>query len=842
MKLNNLLTTEGGRNVPGMKSENSNNRRVLNNVSNTFLLDEKDSSGTVTGTSCTSGITSRAIAVQQKLRWRKNQRHKKSKSTVIPEISEEYDIQTIISGLTRNSEFPERRDPPNSVSGNGNGNDNVIDQSVEWPDDETLGQRGHHVISIMDGNQVASKDTIEFDKKNRVSMCHEEFTEVPVSEPRGVIVSQKESGPGYETSLACEPEGAKLWNSRPKSPKEPSGKKMETLIYSCVLKNENPRRNKTDPKSCRQSHKVLMDNQDVEVIYRGKDLYVSEQAEGKLSRRRSKSTNAAKRTRTNRQPLKNTNEKRTDFKAKDLSHGSIDGKRRSRSLPRTLKRITSRYRKGEEVQFKRDPSPQKKTLSSPFIDGVGGAIENMNVSALSSQCEGIEYQASMRKLGKKVPTKHSHEIFSPYSREEIYSPPSWGASEPRVCVEFSGRESGGRYQTTNDADQKSDPGKYNERKRDEGKVSRKYSTMETKTLDDASKIVFPGHNRKVTKTLSKNFSNNKNNNKVRIDAIAEKASRNLLLSPNGKEDSFAENEDLFERYRPDSISHRESMQVNNKFAVTESNRYSAPVTPSPQKESNASMDDPNVTLLAMTPAGRKDLIQRYLALREKHDKLETSTFSHDSQRSNSSQRKNVSRISSGRSVGLAYSMDANSILQDLSSTRSNKVKQNRGYDDASKHYENTKSEQWPLNDSSGKENHAKNFGSRSATFSGQMKRVPTPISSGSISSMRRSTSERGNKGRTKMPVQTSKNLFPLPNAYKQQNGDKKHWSSPSLVSSFPYSQQEKLSYSYVSDDDSSIVAYKPNLSSPYNFPVRSNYEGVLEPHNQFMKMQMGLGN
>jgi len=833
-----LGTTEGGRIVPGMKSENSNNRRVLNNVSNTFLLDEKDSSGTVTGTSCTSGITSRAIAVQQKLRWRKNQRHEKNKATIIPEISEEYDIQTIISGLTRNSVFPERRDPPHSVPGNYN--DNVIDQSVEWPDDETSGQGGHHVIRIMDGNQVASKDTIRFDKKNRVSRCHEQVTKVPVSEPRGVIVSQKESGPGYETSLACEPEGVKLWNGRPKSHKEPSGKKMETLIYSCVLKNENPRRNKTDPKSCRQSHKVLMNNQDVEVIYRGKYLYVSEQTEGKISQRRSRSTNAGKRTRATGQPLKNTNEKWNDCKANDLSHGSIDGKRRSRSLPRTLKRITSRYRKGEGAQFKRDPSPQKKTLSSPFIDGVVGVVENMNISALGSQCEGIEYQASMHKLAEKVPTKRSHEKFSPHSREAMYSPPLWEASEPRVCVEFSGRKSGGSYRTTSYADQKSiDPGNYNERKRDEGKVSRKFSNMETKTPDDASKIVFPGHNRKVTKTLSKNFSNN--NNKVRIDTIAEKASRNLLLSPNGKEDSFAENEDLFERYRPDPISRRESMQVNKKFATTESNRYSAPVTPSPQKESSAFIDDPNVTLLAMTPAGRKDLIQRYLALREKHDKSETSTLSHDSQRSNSSQRKNVSRFSSGRSVGSAYSMDANSILQDLSSARSNKVKQNRGYDDASKHYDNTKSEQWPLNSSSGKENHATNFGSRSATYSGQTRRVSTPIPSGSMSSIRRSTSERGGIGRTKMPVQTRGNLFPLPNAYKQQNNDKENWSSPSLVSSFPYSQQEKLSYSYVSDDDSSI-AYKPNLRSPYNFPVRSNYEEVLEPHNHFMKMQMGLGN
>jgi hypothetical protein len=864
-----LGTTEGGRNAPDMKSEYSKNRRVLNNVSNTFLLDEKDSSGTVTGTSCTSGITSRAIEIQQKLRWRKNQRHEKNKVTnnnELPEISEEYDIQTIISGLTRNSEFPERRDPPDSVSGDDNG----IDHSVDWPDDETLGQRGHHVIRIMDGNQVASKDTIRFDQKNRVSRCHEEN----VSEPREVrselptketvtskvdIVPQKESDTGYEMMLACEPEGTKLWNGRQKSPKEPSGKKMETLIYSCVLKNENPR-NKTDPKSCRQSHKVLMNDQDVEVVYQGKDLYVSEQTKGKISRRRSNRTNAGKRTHATGYPLKDTNKKRNDCKAKDMSHGSIDGKRRSRSLPRTLKRITSRYRKGEGAQFKGDPPPQKKNLSSPFIDEIVGVVENMNVSALGSQCDGIENQASRRKETEKVPTKHSHETFSPHSphsREAMYSPPSWEAmcekSEPRVCVEFSRRKSGGRYQTTSYADQKStDPGNYNERKRDEGKLSRRYLNMETNTPDDASKIVFPGHDRKVMKALSKNFSNNYNKDKVRIDAIAEEASRNLLLSPNVKEDSFAENDDIFERYRPDPNSHLESMQVNNKFATTESNHYSAPVTPSPQKElygefsghkSSASIDDPNVTLLAMTPAGRKDLIQRYLSLREKHGKLETSTLSRDSQRFNSSQGKNVSSFPSGRSVGSVYSMgdDANSILQDLSSTRSDNVKQIRGYDDASKHYKNNESKQWPLNSSSSKEIHATSFGSRSATFSGQMKRVPTPVSSGSMSSMRRSTSERGDMGRTNMPVQTSENLFPLPNAYKQQNNAKESWSSPSVVSSFPYSQQEKLSYSYVSDDDSSL-AYKSNLNSPYNFPARSNYEEVLRPHNQFMKMQMGLGN
>lgn len=65
-----------------------------------------------------------------------------------------------------------------------------------------------------------------------------------------------------------------------------------------------------------------------------------------------------------------------------------------------------------------------------------------------------------------------------------------------------------------------------------------------------------------------------------------------------------------------------------------------------------------------------------------------------------------------------------------------------------------------------------------------------------------------------------------------------------MVSSFPYAQQDKFSYSYASEESYSPNMFegKSKLQSLYNFSEKSNYEQELMPHNQFMKTQMGFGN
>ena len=835
---NHAFSSTGRRDSSYNISDKSNIRRVLNNISNS-LIDEKGFNGTVSGTSCMSGLTTRSLELQQKFRRRMmNKRvNTKSRSDGLPEISEEYDIQTIVSGLTRNSEFPEHRDPPASV-------DHELDNSTEWPDDETCGgYHGHHVISIMDGDQMMSKDTIPSQKESRVSQSRNE-KRVPLPEPEEMRskkdhhekatskickMSRRDPEPQYENILSPEPDGVKFRNGSQKIAVEPSGKKIETLIYSCALKNDNHK----NTKSRRRDPTVYMNDDDVEVVYQEKYSDLSNTIDRKLLRRRSRSTNAPKRMRDSGLPLKSTTEKRSVPEPSGKSR-SVYEKRRSRSLPRTLKRITSRYRKEKVADSKRDPSPSERTphsIDPHFIDEIFSAVENKTVSTLGSRCEGIESKESKRKNVKNAPTNYSNHKFSPYSREEVFSSHPCEMkcedSEPRVCVEFAPRQSGGYFSTTCFADKKGTNRRNNEIiKRDEDKHSRTYPIKEVKTPDDASKIVFPGFDTHVMEKLPKKFSNNRNKDKVRIGAIVEEASKKLLLSPNGDEDSFVESDNLFERHRS-APSHLELKQDNSHFAKDTSNQVSFYPTPVPEKElrreflghkSSEYIDEPAISSLSMTPSGRKDLIQRYLSLREKHSKLEAS-------------------FSSGQSVDSNCNIDdTNSVVQNSSSGRSNKIREKSGYDDASKHYQNGDSEQWPISGSfTTREDYE-----RISSFPEQIEGVETPLSSGSKSRMRISNSEGRNMGGTR------ENIFSLPNAYKQQANVKENWSSPSMVSSFPYSHQERLSYSYASDDDSCASnmfgGYRSDSNSPYTFPAKSNYEEELRPHNQFMKMQIGIGN
>ena len=903
----------GGKEVVYDEGDKSNIRTVL--------VDQKDS-GTVSGMSCTSGLTKE---ISQMFKRRKSKRAGKTKtrSDGLPELSEEYDIQTVVSGLTRNSEFPEIRDPPVSPDHIvDDGIDDGIDQASEWPDDETVGQKSHHVISIMDGDQLMSKSTVRSPaKENRVSRFRKEKREqemlhnrsrshqknrlsefrkerrdeemlkslirshqkspspdirkkkrdeemlkrqrllrstpqkkrgsdsrkekrAPLPEPKemrlemqpketpsskgnetsredpksskGNTISREDPKSANEIMLSPEPDGVKFRNGSQKVAIEPSGMKIEALIYGCAVKNENLKTTTKD-KPRRITPTVYMNDDDVEVVYKEKDPDLSEKSEGNFFRRRSKSSNARRSPQDTRYPIKNSNEKQNDHRRQGRSR-SVDAKKRSRSLPRTLRRISSRYRK--PVESKRDPSPSKRTSYSTdlhsidpnFIDEIFSAADNRTVSTLGSQCGGIESLVSKIQEMKNESDNYSPPKFSPYSRQEVF--PSHpceiesNVSEPRVCVEFGAKQVGAFFNTTSYANENSSD-QTNFEKHNRVDNPRHYSRKEANVPENAPKPAYPGFER--TPAPDK-FSKNIKRDKVQIDAIAAEASRNLLLSPNGEDDSHSESVNLFERSRSAPNSNLNRRRGNTESGRNISSHVSA--TPTREKElrqeflgheSRSYLDEPSISRLSMTPSGRKDLIQNYLALREQHNKLGTG-------------------VSSNQSVVSGYSIGTNSIAQSSSVARKKKVRQKGGYDDASKHYRVAKSDEWPFCDAFGR-----NSEERSAqTFTD---------TSASKARLRRSNSEGRNMNRG------TENLLHVPNKYKQRTNE--GFRSPSNVTSFPFSQevQEKLSYSYASDDDSyAFDGYRSNATSPYEFNAKSNYEEELGPHNQFMKMQIGLGN
>ncbi len=899
----------GGKEVVYDEGDKSNIRAVL--------VDQKDS-GTVSGMSCTSGLTKE---ISQIFKRRKSKRAGKTKtrSDGLPELSEEYDIQTVVSGLTRNSEFPEIRDPPVSPD---HIVDHGIDQPSEWPDDETVGQNGHHVIRVMDGDQLMSKSTIrspakenrhsDFRKekrhqemlinrsrshqKNRLSEFRKEKRDeemlkslilshqkspspdirkkkrdeemlkrqrllrstpqkkrgsdsrkekrAPLPEPKemrpemqpketpsskgnltsredpksskGNPTSREDPKSAHEIMLSPEPDGTKFRNGSQKVAIEPSGLKIEALIYGCAVKNENLKTSTKD-KPRRITPTVYMNDDDVEVVYKEKDPDLSEKSEGKFFRRRSKSTNARRSPQDTRYPTKSSNEKQNDHRRQSRSR-SVDAKKRSRSLPRTLRRISSRYRK--PVESKRDPSPSKRTpystdlhsIDPHFIDEIFSAADNRTVSTLGSQCGGIESLVSKIQEMKNESDNYSLPKFSPYSRQEVFSSHPCeiesDVSEPRVCVEFGAKQVGALFNTTSYANENSsDQTNFDKHNRVDN--PRHYRRKEADVLENASKLAYPGFERTP---VPEKFSNNKRD-KVQINAIATEASRNLLLSPNGEDDSHSESVNLFDRSRSAPHSNLIRRRGNTEFGRNRSNHISA--TPTREKEqrqeflgheSRSYIDEPSIARLSMTPSGRKDLIQNYLALREQHNKVGTG-------------------VSSNQSVVSGYSIGTNSIAQSSLVARKKKVRQEGGYDDASKHYRVAESDQWPFCDAFGRNSEERS----TQTFTD---------TSASKARLRRSNSEGRNMNRA------TENLFHVPNKYKQRASE--GFRSPSNVTSFPFPQevQEKLSYSYASDDDSyAFDGYRSNATSPYEFNAKSkNYEEELEPHNQFMKMQIGLGN
>ena len=782
----------------------SNDRRVLNNVSNRMPVD-KNSDGTVSGMTCTSGLTNLGLELQEKFRRRRSKSKKKEKPTNkredgLPEIEEEYDIQTIVSGLTRNSEFPEFRDPPDQV-----------DDSVEWPDDETNGQRCSHLISVLEGEQVMSKDTIRSRREKRISQREQENSialpelKESISETRNKKKTTlnenktpgKDPNPCIDNLLSPEPDGTKFRNNSQKVAIEPAGTKIESLIMGCASRNESPRKFMSG-KSRSGEPSVVMNEDDVEMVYQEKDQDFSAKIEGIFSRRRSRSTNASRRARE----IGKQSEKQHDSKADDP-------KRRSRSLPRTLKRITSRYRQ-ETEETKPDPSPMKKpppstetrysdpsfSLEPSFIQDIFSPTENKTVSTLGSRCRGIESPTSNRKSDKGVSANYSNHKFSPYSREEVFASGEMKSedSEPRVCVDFDERHYGGQFRTTTVPDQKY--------RRDR-----------------------------------KSFSNNGNIDKIQVDAISKKASRNLLLSSKGEGDLFPETEHRFGKDRP-SHSH---LQSNVTAEGVKASRGSVYATPTSKREARREFSGHQPSdLVPLSHSGRKDLIQRYLALREKHSRAEAVSSGVQSKGSpvdnieinkspvHTSSATNFNGRKSERNSGYDDASTHYQIGYDDGSTHFR-----NGYDDASIHYQSPDSEKVATRGSS-----ERTIDQRVSSYPEQRDRLSKLTSSGSKTRLRRSNSEGQGMGERK------KSLINMPSVYKQQIGDTESWRSPTMVSSFPYAQQDKFSYSYASEESYSPNMFegKSKLQSLYNFSEKSNYEQELMPHNQFMKTQMGFGN
>ena len=772
----------------------SNDRRVLNNVSNRMPVD-KNSDGTVSGMTCTSGLTNLGLELQEKFRRRRSKSKKKEKPTNkredgLPEIEEEYDIQTIVSGLTRNSEFPEFRDPPDQVN-----------DSTEWPDDETNGQRCSHLISVLEGDQVMSKDTIRSRREKRISRRGQEnsivlpelkeSTSETSNEQKTTLNENKTPGkdpnPCIDNLLSPEPDGTKFRNNSQKVAIEPAGTKIESLIMGCASKNESPRKFMSG-KSRRGDPFVLMNEDDVEMVYQEKDQDFSAKIEGIFSRRRSRSTSRRARE------IGKESEKQQDSKADDA-------KRRSRSLPRTLKRITSRNRK-ETEETKPDPSPMKKPppstethysdpsflLEPSFIEDIFSPTENKTVSTLGSRCHGIESPTSNRNSCQGVSANYSNHKFS---SSEMKSEDS----EPRVCVDFDERHSGGQFRTTTVPDQK-----------------------------------YRGER--------KSFSNNRNIDKIQFDTISKKASRNLLLSSNGEGNLFPDTENRFGKDRP---SHSR-VQSNVAAEGVKASRSSVYATPTSKREARREFSGHQPSdLVPLSHSGRKDLIQRYLALREKHSRVETASSGvqskgspvynreinkspvHTSSATNSNGRK------SERKGGYDDASTHYQIGYDDASTH-----YRNGYDDASIHYQSPDSEKVATRGSS-----ERTIDQRVSSYPQQRDGLSKLTSSGSKTRLRRSNSEGQGMGGRK------KSLINMPSVYKQQIGDTESWRSPTMVSSFPYAQQDKFSYSYASEEESyspNMFEGKSKLQSLYNFSEKSNYEQELMPHNQFMKTQMGFGN
>ena len=179
---------------------------------------------------------------------------------------EEYDIRSVISGLTRDSQFKGKRDPPESES-----NHMDLRDSRLWPDDESYDQT--HVIHIFERGrgQQSETSTVKLPAKLISDSHQNQCPQKSCSEPIGrrfdsptkendVFLSNFTQREGFEVKLLqSEPNGMRLGmnnDDEPQNPVEPFRTKLQATGGS-KLKKKKPSR----------SIVVLPDDHDVEVVY-----------------------------------------------------------------------------------------------------------------------------------------------------------------------------------------------------------------------------------------------------------------------------------------------------------------------------------------------------------------------------------------------------------------------------------------------------------------------------------------------------------------------------------------------------------------------------------------------
>lgn len=842
------------------------------------------------GTSLTSGFNS----MFNKNNQNNNPKNNNNNGELVG-ISEEYDIQTVVSGLTRDSQFVDSKDPPASNSFDDYDNnkiENIQDISAQWPDDEASCHQ-HIIVQITDEGQIVTKsDSIihqQSKKKKQTSRHHQnecmDMTKISSSsgsEPIGrrwdspptkkgnsnnvmsyytsqrgeEICNPNDNPDGYEVVLSSsEPDGIKFGinnnDDKPKIPVEPTGKKVGTTT--------RPRNNTKIKKKSRSTSSisiaVLPDDRDVEVVYGEKETEIREEPPVKESplprlRGRSLSTgrNTPRRTRASMIPwiTADGNRNNAGTKATNDIPSFDDAKKRSRSLPRTLRRLTSRYLK----------SPQGSSKSNKFTTEIPSqpkeiVVEDEIVSSLGSHLHGCESLHSANRtpeLKKNFRSKSmDHRHFSAASSHEVCE-----TLEPRVCVEFSRRESGGYFQTTCYADQKSSDlhednstGKTNKSLRYSSKlISDMKNRQESRKMEevDTAKATFIKHDTTATQNRPFDVSSRdrKLQAKVQVRAITEEASKNLLLGSDIKDESylFDEEELVIERLCSASSTCNGTENLNNNKSAfvkedppIERNAYtkqdssiypvltdlkyqSGAVTPSPDKElihelsTSCVSNDTDISSLAKTPAGRKSLIKKYIALREslKENQIRVPGSLSDSMSLNNTSSGMIS----------VRSIVSDNVEKSLY-TRKYESDGTIGYDDASRYYHPVYSTQ-SLSSTSrlSQSSMVKEiFPERRATIDIDATKISFNIRGDSVDMV-----DDYNVGSTKKKICTA---------------------SPSLIRHVS-PQQALSSYSFLSDDDSSSSssvydAYKPVSMTPKPALLLSNYES---PHHQFMKMKLGL--
>jgi len=521
---------------------------------------------------------------------------------------EEYDIRSVISGLTRDSQFKGKRDPPESES-----NHMDLRDSRLWPDDESYDQT--HVIHIFERGrgQQSETSTVKLPAKLISDSHQNQCPQKSCSEPIGrrfdsptkendVFLSNFTQREGFEVKLLqSEPNGMRLGmnnDDEPQNPVEPFRTKLQATGGS-KLKKKKPSR----------SIVVLPDDHDVEVVYGESISCDGDQVEEGIKLiEEKKKKEITRRGRVNLLSCRTTtgNHQRCESKKKDPPLG--EAKKRSRSLPRTFKRFTSRYRKNSQEN--------KVDRSKP---------------------KGFE----IKEQKKDYENSHHDKCDPPQSDQLIRDGNDWrrefaGISqaqcesfETKTGVEFARRQSGGYFQRSCYSDQKSSNTNNENRVRTTGSLDR-----------NAAKQNLTRQGTTMTRGLpSDHSSNERKANKLKVRTITEEASRNLLLVPDTEDKSNIVDCKYFTETHT-SISTKGAKSLDNRFTSEKDYPYNksvtgkdnsihqtismidaVPVTPSPDNKSSRTLSNYNyndvvVSSLAKTSAGRKSLIQRYLELRE----------------------------------------------------------------------------------------------------------------------------------------------------------------------------------------------------------------------------------